>query len=1067
VYILYLLKDLIRLKVESLFHDPPHKTLLIRFLGAKFGEEHEKIARRFRDEILKDTRFIFYPEHLKNLVVLSDSLASSIERRILRIKGSVSWPSGVYVENYNLLNIFDPRRKTLLIDGNIDLEKIVSKIKNMTDETNKILRKADHEKVGDTILYNILYLIYELTWIKNNIPYSLADTRVPTHTTFDHLYATAAMSNMISFDEDKEVLRGYYVVIDFPGIQRFISSGRKTGDFWAASWLASNIMWSIAEEFAGVYGFDVIISPTSRFNPYAVRSVESWLSKIDEIEIGEVIKEIKKIFNCIYGYIYGTVSCEKDVLQKLYLQPIIPATISMLLPSIAAESSDKLADKIAETYKIVWRRLVDEDIINKIRSRSTEDCVYMYLNKVLERNIDLVSTPPQGLRIYVVDIERLYKRLTDCLNKDLEACRELSLKIDHNSFEDLTKRYEINIHDITSMLLWHSLSTRATDLAEKFGNVKIPAPRSFWTHNDDALTPVSKTYVDAKGDWQPCNLCGYEPAVLRFSKKPGQDDYIDEVKESIKKDISECIKDSPERDSEIFNSIMRIFKPGEALGPYCILKRATYLANKDKLSFISTDDIALEAMSHIVKDLKIIEKLGEKDLKIELEYLLSPLATYESKDLKSIKDIERVVYALRLEKPSWSFESFVSKASEILHKICVSSATDLEFINRFMTSFENNILRDVSSAKKIMNDFREKFKDSSVKKYGLRVDEMCKMLYLPISYAVIKTDADNVGKLIMGDLGVVGLKIDDYLKELLNSVDDATKSQGLSEELREIIIRNLKERFDVLKDLLKTLNLKDQILISPSWTTALSLSLILSSLYDHKIVDENYGALIFSGGDDVIALTPSMTALNTVYMLRRHFSYEPFKKLGVKPVPNLPTGRSVSLRFVNLKDLMSEEFREAIELLEEVSKKVSWTYNGRSFYKDSLVVSDSRTNIRSLIPLNREFENIIEKSLLLSYLVSIGIISSGISNDYINITKDPKILPEKALEVFGSYVLSRNISLTNKNVVKKFIEEFVEKDQGLKEFIKISSNINGEVHDEKINLLTEIINLTAIMRRHL
>jgi len=301
----------------------------------------------------------------------------------------------------------------------------------------------------------------------------------------------------------------------------------------------------------------------------------------------------------------------------------------------------------------------------------------------------------------------------------------------------------------------------------------------------------------------------------------------------------------------------------------------------------------------------------------------------------------------------------------------------------------------------------------------------------------------------------------------LNSVDDATKSQGLSEEFREIIIRNLKERFDVLKDLLKTLNLKDQILISPSWTTALSLSLILSSLYDHKIVDENYGALIFSGGDDVIALTPSMTALNTVYMLRRHFSYEPFKKLGVKPVPNLPTGRSVSLRFVNLKDLMSEEFREAIELLEEVSKKVSWIYNGRSFYKDSLVVSDSRSNIRSLIPLNKEFENIFEKSLLLSYLVSIGIISSGISNDYINITKDPKILPEKALEVFGSYVLSRNISLTNKNVVKKFIEEFVEKDQGLKEFIKISSNINGEVHGEKINLLSEIINLTAIVRRHL
>jgi hypothetical protein len=51
-------------------------------------------------------------------------------------------------------------------------------------------------------------------------------------------------------------------------------------------------------------------------------------------------------------------------------------------------------------------------------------------------------------------------------------------------------------------------------------------------------------------------------------------------------------------------------------------------------------------------------------------------------------------------------------------------------------------------------------------------------------------------------------------------------------------------------------------------------------------------------------------------------------------------------------DTMSEEVREAVELLEGVAKETTWVLNGKELSKDTLVISESRTGKLAVLPLS-------------------------------------------------------------------------------------------------------------------
>jgi len=1017
------LDELIRLKIELLFHDPPHKSFLINVLGDNFGFEHEKYAKAFRAEVLNGTKFsAVSTEDIMKLTKFCDVISSTIERRLLK-----GWPKGKFLKYDKLHNIFDPvgSKELVLSDFNV--------VDDVSKELNNILNTIS-AYVDDVTFYNILYVAYELLWYERGLPPSLADTRIPTHTIFDHLYSCTTIANMVMKSSDEFKLSGFYVIIDFPGIQKFVGSGRKAGDFWASSWLLSNIMWRIAEHFARKYGFDVIISPTARLNPYTLKSVRSWLSStgVDVKILEKILKRLKKAFA-------GALNISLDELEEFMNQPIIPATITLLLPAIGFKDPKDVINEVSKAYLSSWNSVVEEVLSELEHSdKPVEKLIYKYLSNAK----DITSLPPHGVRIFVVDISKLHNTLSKCIvSGDVRVCSDLGLNIDVKKLANIIENSGISYDDVIMILLWHLISTKATELASRFGDIRTPIPRPFWILDDTTLKPVSDSFIE-KGGWEPCILCSSEPAIVKLSKVVVKKDGREEI------DFAEGIEGLSGDDLIEFK---KHFKPGEALGPYCLLKRAIYLVNIGKFRFVSTDDILLEGTSNILveleKDCKFLSKLMEDENlkklngeKISLiQMLLKPRKDF-------IKDIDTIATFLNT-----TYDGLVSLINDSISRGCKGLADKRE--DKFLGDILRNLITSVLGIdySKVLPKELKMFTDNPL---VLRVDGICKSISIPKTFAIVRCDGDNIGKFLMGEMP---LELDEYIKRLLAIIENTVKTLGIDEH----VLNHVREGFNTLRELLNSLGIK-HIPVSPARTTATSLALMMSAINDLRIVKDGYGMVIFSGGDDVLALTPSQTALRIAIELRRSFSDEYFRQIGNVIVPTIPTGRSVSVRFVGIADLMNYELSKTLELLEDLGKRCKWVVNGKEFTKDTVVISDSRAKITALLPLHKELRDLTETALNIGFLVGVGILSSNTPNDFINVVKDPKLLNSKALEVFTKYVMKRNVvtSINRESYAEKLI-------QLLNEWFSKSSNTKIVVNEEEGNLITEVMNLLMIMRREL
>jgi CRISPR-associated protein Cmr2 len=1016
------LSNLIRLKIDVLFHDPPHKSFLINILGDSFGSEHEKHASGFRSKVLNGTKFLAVGgDEVKGLVKFCDVASSTIERRLLRLK---YWPKGKYLRYNKLHNIFDP-----VSDG---VELVLNDPNNIIEvgkELNEILSKI-YGHVDDVTFYNVLYIAYELLWYSYGLLPSLADTRIPTHTVFDHLYSCTTIANTIMEVDNKVKLGGFYVVTDFPGIQRFVGSGRKAGDFWASSWLLSNVMWGVAEYFARKYGFDVIISPTPRLNPYTLKSIKSWLNDIDAEVM--VIEKLKKAFTKAF-------KISEDELEELIDQPIIPATITLILPTIDLKYSEDVVKEISRAYISSWNSIVNE-VFNKLESsgKPIEKFIHNHLSSVK----DVISLPPSGIRIFVVDISKLYEALSKCIvDNDIDVCNNLGLKIDVKKLTNIIKSSGINYDDVILILLWHLMSTKATELASKFGSVRIPVPRPFWIFNDDMLRPISDKFVD-RGGWESCILCNSEPATIKLSKRVVKRDEREEI------DFEERIEGLSDRDLQEFK---KHFKPGEALGPYCLLKRAIYIVNIGRVKFVSTDDVLLGGTSNILlrldTDYKFLRKLEEsEDLREFDEGKRSLVMSLIKSEKGLIKDIDLIASMIET-----TYDGLVNMINRSVLNVCkeLSNEHKVRFIGDTLRSLTLVTLGDeyIISPPNELKLFTD---NPSV----VRVDGICKAISIPKTFAIVRCDGDNIGKFLNGEKP---LGLDEYASKLLTIIEGAIKNSGIDEG----ILNYVRDGFNTLKELLSSLGFT-YIPVSPARTAATSLALMTSAINDLRIVRSNYGMMIFSGGDDVLALTPSQTALKTAVELRRSFSDEYFRRIGNVVIPTIPTGRSVSVRFVNIADLMNYELSKTLELLEDLGKKCKWLINGREYPKDTLVVSDSRIGITALLPLHKDLRKLTNTALIMGFLVGIGIISSNTPNDFINMVKDPKLLNEKGLEIITKYIIGRNIVTSTDR--KSYAENFIKL---LNWWFNDGSNVRATIDGDVSNLINEVMNLLMIMRREL
>jgi CRISPR-associated protein Cmr2 len=1061
------LKSLLTLKTAALLHDPPHKSFLIVSPHEDFRSKHEQVAKSFRSLALNGTLLELVHPQANVYTRVYDMLASTIERKLVKY---IEWPKGFYLPYNKLHNIFNPELVVRELTPPQDLD---DKVVSVAKEINGVLRSiegtlgSEGEDKKLTILYNTLFLLLEATWYSRELFPALADTRVPTHTVFDHTYAVATVANIVGGVREnyEPVIKGLYLFIDFPGVQKFISGGRKAGDFWAASWIASRVMWGVAEGFAFSYGFDVILSPTPRLNPYAANSLHERLS--EAIPLEKLKGPGVKLLNTLKSY---------------FTYPLIPATISLLLPQIDDYTSTprSLVDRVKEVYVESWAKLVDEidkkleDVVKRSGREDGKAIASRLLLEKLREIRSVIEVPPQGVRIYAIDVGELYNAVLRCLEGELDKCRAVGLQLGEADFKRLEEammriacrsqqrcdRVEELRRDLAFTLTWHLLHTRAVDLAKRFGEVAIPSTRPFWTYSRGSLNPIAN-FV---GNWTPCTLCGSEPAVIKLAKKPaegGEVTFDFQHSEGIPKNVP--ITDLEKR--EALENLEKLFKPGEALGPNCLLKRAVYTAWRPEveslLKIASTEDVAFEWRADRLyrqassRAREIAEKLvgAGKVAPSAIENVVN--AVKSLLEVKVEKDIDIVAKSISAStEQRISSEVLVQRLSGILVDMCSHGVINPSTVFDAIAGLSPRGYR-VEVAEKTLGVVRS-FGDK-----GYRVGELCKALEIPTTFAIVRADADYVGDLYKG---VKPLKLGEYMERLAKVLFNALMNH-LSEDEASKISRGIIE----ITELFNAIQI-DGVPVTPARTSALSLTLMLQALEDTKIVKdkEGHGLLVFSGGDDVLALVPPETALKTSFELRKSYEEDSLEisdnDTSVKVLRmHIPLGRSISVRFANIRDLMNIEIGKTYDLLEDVAKSVRWRSPNAMWEKDSIVVSDSRSGRVAVLPLRREDSELSVDGYGLALLVALGTLSSSIPEDFEARIGEAKNISSEALGKMFRYVLRRNVADVELNG-KSLSEEIM---RVLDDWIRKAESVGVEFRGESSNLLKEVSTLIAILRRYL
>lgn len=1036
-------KSLLYLKVSALLHDPPHKMWVMHD-----ELDHEREAREFAEHALEGTAIEKYLKSAaRSLVLAADSLAASFDRWLLLAGGD---SKGFLWYEY-LHNIFDPRwSHRLRLHLGTDVS---SKAREAAKLVNTYLKAVQKESTGlpeeklAVTLYNVLYLALEPVWYSLGLFPSLADTRVPTHTVFDHNYAAASMSNVVY----GEGVDGYYVVLDYPGVQKFIA-GRKAGDLWISSWILSNVIWGTGYSVAENWGLDVILTPIPRLNPYAFKSLVSTVTGDSPYAVScvsGVVEDLCKLSSGVYGL----------PIEVLWSQPLVPATMTLLLPRAYAGNSVEVSSKLLEAFRSAWRELYE---LVRERLCGWKDPLRAFLCEQFNCLEEIVSEPPQGISVAVVDLGMVYRDLEKCVVEgSSEACEGLGLLFSRENLERVieiaasgrnTEVREKVLRTIPMKLLYHLIVTKGIELARTYGTLVRAVPRPFWYYSAGRLENVGQLSSD-----HACSLCGDEPSTLRLDKvfRPGgrgfEDDYSAQVWSSIEKTVKRELKESERAEFRKF------LRPGEVLGPFCLFKRAAYLALHDIASFLSTDDVALMRVSRVLGEREYGKMLEELVRNLEQrDALLGKCGASEVvKELytnveRGVKDIGELALECGL-----TYDEFVSRLESYMREACKDAVRTGAINHRKLVDYAFELL----GADKVLRDLVEVGGASAVRK-------LCDLLIPQTSYAILRSDADNVGKLLSG-WSPIGL--DSYVNVLV----EALRKYGVIKGFETVLV-DTEKGYKAGAELSKSIGLEG-VVVSPAWHSAVSVSLVLSAVEDYITVSRWDGMLIYSGGDDVLAFVPVHSVIAAARELRESFTGDYFKRVGKVVVSSaLATGRSSSMRFANLKDLMSQEIWEAYELLESLPKRVKWVWSGCSsaehVKKDSIVLSDSRSGAVALLPNSLSYPSSksyssYELLLRISLAMASGLLSKNVPEDLESfIGTASKVLSSEGFEAVTKYVLRRNVRLLDEKLKEDLVKLLADAPHGACGCVRDSRGGHVEVRAFPIELYVKAL---KAVRRYL
>ena len=894
-------EDLIRKKIYAYLHDPFHKPYVVTRTLKLRDEDYCKDLKAHEEEAVWVFKHLFGKgedlcKALKEKELEAYDKIASVLDRLLIPKGSGSSEGGV-----NFLNPFDPR-VTFPISYNAS-DKI--KIKEFYEELKKLLENCDIDE-EPAKCYHLLYSASEPLWYKIVGKPPVADTRVPTHTVFDHNSATATMANVFN----GESFEGYLVELDIPGIQGFVSSGRGPGDLWARSWLLSALAWYSVKEFVERLGPDILIVPSARYNPFYVSTVYAMLSDKEREVFKKALEGIK--VNLL------------DISQ-----PVIPATIRMYLPKEVCKmfgkegGKDCIKEILLKRFEEGWRKVVEaslkaleekdlpkgakifldkrqgfeafliaeenERIRELVQKGDLEEKDLKYFREELKKVLDESSTPLKPV-VTVVDLAEAFKEFSSVweeLVKDVK--KEVEERFEGIEFEYVNKEELVNKNLKYWFFLYWLFGVRFRREKELESSIRVePKALNGWT-----FEAFKKAYKDGKAPAKLCP-CG-SPAIINNSLK----------------------------EPALF------LRSNEALCPFCYALRLLQYNLKDVVRELFGPLPIPKAPRLSTATLAALPELADL-LSKKVAFLDKNLAvkSYGFEELvEALKGALPVPQSTFKEKPAVPFE--FQRLLEALRE-----GEDLFF----------TIKVGEEKAYLSVREFEELRKE---------IENLNKYI------ALVRGDGDEMGNIASGRLR---LSAEEYFKEIYKYEGERIAS-GIASIIRTFT-----------KALPEELGGKAQVpttLPTPSYVAQFSYAQMISALLDAKIVEANFGVLVFAGGDDVVAIFPArskakealeyvkkrmdlnwarllepytspalegwwLTRLN-YWGLRQGFHHDK----GLFSPALVAYGRKYGIAIRHYRDPLSLVYREA-NALEEKAKDLKRTFNNKEMPKDGTAVSYGR-----------------------------------------------------------------------------------------------------------------------------
>lgn len=672
----YTWAELVFAKLLALMHDPPWKSLAVTgstdymppesgirirphyWKNKKDKKKHEEAASRFAAHILGLLEEVLCPsngpvvpsddrarsalEHaLAAVSRRADCTASGFDRIVmgdaeLRYKECVlgeqngSLKTGV---KRGLFNPFDPRVEAASSGSPRGLLDALSTGFKMFREELKcrLSRMSSCPEPGyerESLLlagYHVFSLLYEPLWhvATEGKTWGPADTRVPHHSVFDHLYASAMAVNLTSREGHKgidglnTVVGGYLVYVGWRGLGEWLRGSRKLGDLWVSSWLATAMAWYAVKELVWCLGPDVLVVPGFRWNQFYMSLLREKLGEdVFEASVGDVARR----FYFWEGFPYYAwqpaeaivvlplVDSRSDLPQGCsFLEKIYDGVGSHPCFDDLLKVARRIEDYLRERLMEAWRQVV-EAVAGKAREKF---CGHMAT--VFEAIKNLVKDIPPLEPVVVVvpvwvggpykDDKRICVYIDgmdgpECISSrekgrvlccKLLTCLGFSHSCDYledvcRGFEDAEKmnRMAQLLAKIVYALGFYRLMARVRSLRRAPG--RVGWARLLVEQRDELMVLAEAAGRRAGRDavWRSCSVCRRGVAVLHVPGRdlPGggvSDDYKDFVMALCRS--GECGGGEENcghglLDREWCWRVWRtVLRPGERLCSYCFVKR--------------------------------------------------------------------------------------------------------------------------------------------------------------------------------------------------------------------------------------------------------------------------------------------------------------------------------------------------------------------------------------------------------------------------------------------------------------------------------------------------------------